>query len=268
MKLSNLPLSFIIILFVFSGCEKERKKVEIVPDLESIYVNEYIADVPAKGKTGYYEKAKKDLIDAVKTLDAAAPVKFNIAIRMFINENGDIDKIKRITGDYGQNANPDSVQIYKQNDKLMEAVASKISDWHFVPAKEGGKDVKCWTDLRATILKTPDGNYKIEMPKFLNDIPDMNDFVPVDKMPQIKKSFSPQYPEQAKRNSIEGTVYVKLFVNKEGRAAKSIVIRSDNEIFNQPALDAAAQFEFLPAVKGDKTIGVWVVVPFRFKLSK
>ena len=94
------------------------------------------------------------------------------------------------------------------------------------------------------------------------------DFVMVDKQPQVKKSFPPAYPEQAKRDGIEGTVYVKLFVNKEGKPIKPVVIKSDNEVFNQSALDAAMNFEFTPAVKDNRDISIWVVIPFKFKLDK
>jgi protein TonB len=255
-----------ITVLLLSGCEK--RSVEIVPDLESIYINQYSADVPAKEMEGFNAKAEKDLIDAVKTLNSDAPIYFRIALRVFINEEGNIDKIKDISGDNRSNGFPDSIKTYKQKNKLVEAVASKITDWQFEPAKDRGKNVKCWSDLRANILKQPDGTYKIEMPKFLNDIPDMMDFIMADKMPQVKNSFSPNYPEQAKRNGIEGTVYIKLFVNKDGKPVKPIVMRSDNEIFNQSALDAAMKFEFTPAIKDDRTLGVWVVVPFKFKLDK
>jgi TonB family protein len=268
MKLLKPYLFLILTVLLFSSCEKSKKSIEIVTDLESVYMNEYIVEVPAKEKEGFNARAEKDLIEAVKTLEADAPVNFKISLRVYINEDGGIDKIKDISGDNRPNVFPDSIKTYNQKNKLVEAVASKITDWQFEPAKDKGKNVKCWSDLRANILKQPDGTYKIEMPKFLNDIPDMNDFILVDKMPQVKNSSTTVYPEQAKRNRIEGTVYVKLFVNKDGKPIKSIVMRSDNEVFNQPALDAAMKFEFTPAVKDDRTLGVWVVVPFKFKLDK
>jgi outer membrane biosynthesis protein TonB len=48
----------------------------------------------------------------------------------------------------------------------------------------------------------------------------------------------------------------------------SLIIKSDNEIFNQPSLDAAMKFEFIPAAKNNKAVSMWVVVPFKFKLDK
>jgi protein TonB len=256
-----------MIIFLL-GCEKGRKEVEIVPDLESIYLNQYIVDVPAKVKEGFNTKAEQDLIDAVKTLDATAPINFKIYIRVFIDENGNIDKIRDISNDYRLNAYPDSINNYKQVGKLMEAIVGKLSDWQFEPAKDRGKNVKCWCDFKANVHKRHDGTYKFEMSEFLSDMPDINDFIPVDKMPQVNVSIPPKYPEQAKREGIDGTVYIKLLVNKEGKPIRSVVMRSDNEIFNQPALDAAMKFEFAPAIKNERAIVMWVVIPFKFKLDK
>jgi TonB family protein len=268
MKTIYLCSLFIITVFFLLSCEKGRKEVEIVPDLESIYINQNDVDVPAKEKEGFNAKAKEDLIDAVKTLDSDVPINFEINIRVFINENGSIDKIRDISNDNRLNEYSDTIKNYRQKDKLIEAVASKITDWQFEAAKYKGKNVKCWCDFKANIFKKQDGSYNLEMSEFLKSTPGMYDFIAADKMPQIKKIFPPKYPEQAKHSGIEGVVYVKILVNEDGKPTKSVVIRSDSEIFNQPALDAAMKFEFTPAVKDNRDISIWVVVPFKFKLDK
>ncbi len=106
---------------------------------------------------------------------------------------------------------------------------------------------------------------KIEAPT--DQTPDINAFVPVEKMPQVVVSVPPVYPDLAKRAGIEGTVYVKILVSKEGRPIKSVVIKSDSEVFNQPAVDAAMKFVFTPAIQHKAPVMVWVVVPFRFRLN-
>ncbi|MCL5029161.1 MAG: TonB family protein [Bacteroidetes bacterium] len=106
---------------------------------------------------------------------------------------------------------------------------------------------------------------KVEAP---NDAPpDINAFVPVEKMPQVVVSVPPVYPDLAKRAGIEGTVYVKILVSKEGKPIKTVVIKSDSEVFNQPAIDAAMKFVFTPAIQHKAPVMVWVVVPFRFRLN-
>jgi len=94
------------------------------------------------------------------------------------------------------------------------------------------------------------------------------DFVEVEKEPAIVVKKEPAYPEIALRAGIEGKVWVKIWVDTDGRARQAIVLKSDNEIFNQPALEAAKQFVFTPAIKAGKPVSVWVSVPFKFTVWK
>jgi periplasmic protein TonB len=98
--------------------------------------------------------------------------------------------------------------------------------------------------------------------------PDINAFVPVEKEPEVVTSVAPEYPDLAKRAGVEGTVYVKILVDKQGHPVKAVVIKSDSEVFNQPAIDAAMKFVFTPAIQHKAPVMVWVVVPFRFKLNQ
>ncbi len=124
------------------------------------------------------------------------------------------------------------------------------------PIGEGsGGNVKITQDL------------KVEPPKE-DETPGINEFVPVEKMPQVVVSAVPVYPELAKRAGVEGTVYVKILVSKEGKPLKAVVIKSDSEVFNQPATEAAMKFVFTPAIQHKAPVMVWVVVPFKFKLNQ
>lgn len=93
------------------------------------------------------------------------------------------------------------------------------------------------------------------------------DFVAVEKEPAIVKRIEPKYPEIALRAGLEGTVYVKMWVDKEGKVRKVVILKSDAEIFNQPAHDAAMQWVYTPALMQKGPVSVWVAVPFKFRLS-
>lgn len=93
------------------------------------------------------------------------------------------------------------------------------------------------------------------------------DFVPVEKEPEIVKKVEPKYPELAMRAGLEGKVWVKIWVDKEGKAKQVVVLKSDAEIFNEPAVEAAKQFVFTPAYMNNGPVSVWVSVPFKFKLA-
>jgi TonB family protein len=78
---------------------------------------------------------------------------------------------------------------------------------------------------------------------------------------------TPKYPELATRAGLEGTVWVKLWIDEAGKVVKADVTKSDVEMFNEPAIEAAMQWTFRPALLKGKPVAVWVSVPFRFKLA-
>jgi TonB family protein len=92
------------------------------------------------------------------------------------------------------------------------------------------------------------------------------DFVPVEKEPVVVKKVDPKYPELALRAGIEGVVWVKIWITSDGKPKDVQIMKTDNHVFDQSAIDAAKQFVFTPAMKDGKPISVWVSVPFKFKL--
>lgn len=103
--------------------------------------------------------------------------------------------------------------------------------------------------------------------------PDLNidepppDFVPYEKEPTVVKKVEPKYPDIALRAGLEGNVFLKVWVTKEGKVREAVIIKSDAEIFNQAAKDAAMQWVFTPAVMQKGPVAVWVSIPFRFRLT-
>ena len=89
----------------------------------------------------------------------------------------------------------------------------------------------------------------------------------VEEMPKIVRSVEPVYPEIAVRSGLTGTVYVKIWVDKEGKPREVSVVKSDEEIFTDAAIAAAKQFLFTPAYMNSGPVAVWVTIPFRFRLA-
>lgn len=112
-----------------------------------------------------------------------------------------------------------------------------------------------------------EGGVDIEQDITIEDEGPPADFVAVEKEPVVVKKVEPKYPELAMRAGLEGTVWVKMWVDKEGKVKQAVIIKSAAEIFNDPALEAARQFVFTPAYMNNGPVSVWVSVPFRFKLA-
>ena len=92
------------------------------------------------------------------------------------------------------------------------------------------------------------------------------DYVKYDIAPEVVKQVQPDYPDEAMKKRLEGTVWLQLLVGEEGKVTEVKVQKSDAEVFNKAAIDAGMQWLFKPASVNGKPIQVWVSVPFKFKL--
>ncbi|MCE5271866.1 TonB family protein [bacterium] len=91
-------------------------------------------------------------------------------------------------------------------------------------------------------------------------------FVPVEIMPKFVKQVKPEYPEIARKTGMKATVWVKLWITKEGKVKQVVVVKSDNDLFNQAAIDAAKECLFTPAVGAAGPVAIWVTFPYQFSL--
>jgi periplasmic protein TonB len=88
----------------------------------------------------------------------------------------------------------------------------------------------------------------------------------VEKWPVCIHRVNPEYPETARLVGIEGTVFVKLWIDKKGKVRQVVLLKSDNPIFDQAVMDAAKQWVFTPAIMNAGPVAVWMSVPFHFTL--
>lgn len=101
-----------------------------------------------------------------------------------------------------------------------------------------------------------------------NDEPGMNEFMPVEKIPQVVYSEKPEYPDIARRSNMEGYVWVKILVDKSGKPKKAVVIKENGgSIFNEAAMKAAMKYQFTPGVMNSGPVQVWVAIKFNFQLT-
>ena len=111
------------------------------------------------------------------------------------------------------------------------------------------------------------GATQIEQDLKIDDDTAPPDFVPYEKEPTVVKRIEPKYPDLALRAGLEGNVFVKVWVDKEGKVRKVVLLKSDAPIFEEAAINAAKQWVFTPAVMQKGPVSVWVSIPFRFRLT-
>ena len=88
----------------------------------------------------------------------------------------------------------------------------------------------------------------------------------VEQPPKVLKKVLPAYPDSARRALVEGKVFARVLVNREGRVERIDRIEGP-QVFQLAVAQAAKAWEFAPAVQNDRAVPVWVSLPFVFELE-
>ncbi|MCH7760934.1 energy transducer TonB [candidate division TA06 bacterium] len=94
------------------------------------------------------------------------------------------------------------------------------------------------------------------------------DFVPYDTPPQPIRMVKPVYPSIARQAGLEGTVFLKLLIDVDGKVIDVKMIKSPHESLTLAAMEAAKQCLFSPALQRDKPVRVWAAQGFLFVLRE
>jgi len=85
--------------------------------------------------------------------------------------------------------------------------------------------------------------------------------------PQPIHLQQPNYPSAAENMGMEGTVILILYVNIDGSVTRADVLRSDNPLFDEAAVEAGLKCRFKPAESAGRPIRVKLVFPVNFRLN-
>lgn len=84
--------------------------------------------------------------------------------------------------------------------------------------------------------------------------------------PSLLHEVKPDYPEDARRRSLEGDVVLEIVVRRDGAVGDVRVIQSLGASLDQRAIDAVRQWRFDPARRRGAPVDVLVEVSVEFKL--
>jgi len=100
-------------------------------------------------------------------------------------------------------------------------------------------------------------------------VPAPDEFVPVEIMPELIHKNTPEYPRMVKDAGLEGTVYLRVLVKKDGTVGDAKVEKSSNiASLDEAALKAVYGCTFKPAIQNGRPVNVWVSFPYEFILNK
>lgn len=78
----------------------------------------------------------------------------------------------------------------------------------------------------------------------------------------------PRYPASARRQGVQGTTLLRVFVARDGRVTDVGVERTAGHAdLDEAAADAVRRWRFDPARRGDEPVGMWVLLPVEFHLK-
>ncbi len=100
-------------------------------------------------------------------------------------------------------------------------------------------------------------------------IPGSDEFVPVEIMPEFVYKHMTEYPRMVKDAGLEGTVYLRVLVKKDGSVGDAKVEKSSKiASLDEAALKAAYLCKFKPGIQNGRPVNVWVSFDYEFTLVK
>jgi TonB family protein len=89
-----------------------------------------------------------------------------------------------------------------------------------------------------------------------------------DSLPKLLRLSQPKYPEEMRKNGIEGANVMRLLVDEQGQVKEVSIMESAGlRAFDEAAMIAAIQSLFLPGKLNNKSVSCYVSIPFKFALQ-
>ena len=139
------------------------------------------------------------------------------------------------------------------------------------PASRSVADVPKSQAAPAPIRSSPAPRFEVRAPESRPDevFPGPDEIIPIDQPPQFNAAElvrNVQYPEDARRDGIQGRVLVRVLINRNGSVLRRIVEYTSNHALDSAAVSAVAATKFIPAKWGGVVVSAWITVPVNFTL--
>ncbi|MDQ8187890.1 energy transducer TonB [Pelagicoccus sp. SDUM812002] len=160
-----------------------------------------------------------------------------------LREQRGVAKLKLTVDEYGYVAAVDIVE--SSNEALTSAARDAALQWKFKPAFKDGAAVA------STVVQPFSFNGGL-----------LTADLPVDTMPEVKRSKAPKLPEALAQ--VQGYVKVRLNLDARGNVVHAACTKSSHDELVAPTVEAAKSWSFKPAIRDGEKVPSTVVVPFVF----
>jgi TonB family protein len=86
--------------------------------------------------------------------------------------------------------------------------------------------------------------------------------------PKLVKKVEPVYPDEAKKDGLEGTVVLEGVTDEKGKVVKAKILKGEHLVLNKAAITAIKQWEYEPFIINGKPIPFEFTVTMRFRLDE
>ncbi len=100
-------------------------------------------------------------------------------------------------------------------------------------------------------------------------LPSPDEFIAIDDSPVLESQPQAVYPDSAKKANVEGSVWVKVLIDKQGNIRQALIAKGSGKKvgFEEAALTAAKQATWKPAMFNNKPVAIWVSYEIKFLLK-
>lgn len=123
-------------------------------------------------------------------------------------------------------------------------------------------------EIVAPNISSMNGSGDINVDIDYDYIPNPDEFIPVEIMPEIIHQTEPEYPPRAKQAGISGIVWLKALIDKTGSVRSVMVVKtSGTSSLDDAAVKAAYNNKFKPGIQNGQPIYVWVTYKVNFNIE-
>jgi len=196
---------------------------------DPIYVS---AEIKPPERTGFVEPAYPEDLKR-------AQIEGKVALQIVVGRSGAVE----------------DAMVIRSNPPFDEEAVKAVRQWKYRPALQDGKPVKVY--LTVVVEFNLNGRPAEQLPVYLTS---------GIKPPERTVFVQPEYPEQARKDEVEGKVILEIVVNSAGDVEGDRVL-TPNSVFDDAALLAVRQWKYKPALKDGKPVKVYLTVIVEFKLE-
>ncbi|MCG6912478.1 hypothetical protein LJE86_01020, partial [bacterium BMS3Abin03] len=142
--MKTLLISLVIVLLLFA-CKENSQKIEVIENYDKEYLPESEVTVPAvpvdESFNDEMKETFKNIVEKLEQEKEATASVYSFGYRLYISENGKIEKIKSIKIDLPEG------RVYSPQSDITKLLIPEMEKWKFDPATLSGKNVKYRKDL-------------------------------------------------------------------------------------------------------------------------